>query len=208
MSLIEWSFFFILEWSTFVVDIREQFPLDLETTLAIADSLGIPHPIDTKTREPKVITSDFVVTIKMSVGMEDQVWAVKPAKKLSDIRTVEKLEIERVCWSHSNTTWAIVTDLDIDPILSKNVQLIHHFRDPTHIKPLTAATVNCVEEIVVPRLHAEDLPLVDVTTSCDSRLGLKQGSSIVAIYHLIATRRLPVDMSVPIVPDRRLMLKR
>ena len=208
MSLIEWKFFFILEWSTVVADIREQFPLDLETTLAIAHSLGIPHPTDIKTREPKVVTSDVVVTVKMSVGMEDQAWAVKPAQKLSDIRTVEKLEIERVCWWHSNTKWGIVTDLDIDPILSKNVQLIHHFRDPTILKPLTAATVNRVEEIVVPRLHTEDLPLVEVTTSCDSQLGLKQGSSIAAVYHLIATRRLLVDMNVLIVPDRRLILRK
>jgi hypothetical protein len=207
MSLIEWMFFFILEWSTVVVDIREQFPLDLDTTLAIADSLGIPHPTYRSTREPKVITSDVVVTVKISIGKEDQVRTVKPAKHLSDIRTAEKLEIERVYWSHTDTNWAIVTDLDIDLILSKNVQLIHPFRNLHLLKPLTSDLVKNVEEIVVTRLHTENLTLEDITTSCDSRLGLKQGSSIAAVYHLIASRRILVDMGVPIVPDRRLVLK-
>jgi TnsA endonuclease N terminal/TnsA endonuclease C terminal len=207
MSLLEWKFFFLLEWSTVVLDIREQFPLDLETTLAIAHGLGIPHPADRKTREPSPVTSDIVVTVKLSIGMEDQVWTVKPAKKLSDIRTAEKLEIERVYWSYSNTEWAIVTDLDIDPILSRNVQLIHPFRNLHLLKTLTAALIKNVEEVVVPRLHAEDLPLVDITTSCDSKLGLKQGSSVAVVYHLIATRRLLIDMGVLIVPDKRLVLK-
>jgi hypothetical protein len=207
MSLIEWMFFFVLEWSTVVVDIREQFPLDLETTLAIAHSLGIPHPTDTKTKDLKVITSDIVITVKMSIGTEDQVRTAKPAKDLSDPRTVEKLEIERVYWSHSNTNWAIVTNLDIDPILSKNVQLIHPCRSLRLLQPLTTGLVRNIEEIVVPQLHAKDLPLVKITDSCDSRLALKPGSSVAAVYHLIATRRLLVDMSVLIVPDRKLVLK-
>ena len=207
MSLVEWRLFFMLEWSTIVTDIREQFPLDLETTLAIADNLGIPHPTDRRAKEPKVITSDVVVTVKLSTGKEDQVRTVKLAKHLSDIRTVEKLEIERVYWSHTSTGWAIVTDLDIDPVLSKNVQLIHPFRNLSLLKPLTTALVADIEDVVVPRLQTEDIPLVKVTTSCDDRLGLKQGSSIAAVYHLIATRRLPVDMGVPIDADRRLVLK-
>src|SRR5437763_1442382 len=40
LSRLELKFFYILEWLQHVLDIREQFPLDLDETLAIADRLG------------------------------------------------------------------------------------------------------------------------------------------------------------------------
>src|SRR5262245_57707894 len=61
MSEIELNFFFILEWSTRVVDIREQFPLlPVEETMAIAQALRIRHPTDTRTKQPLVLTTDFL----------------------------------------------------------------------------------------------------------------------------------------------------
>jgi ABC-type multidrug transport system fused ATPase/permease subunit len=47
LSELETSYFYLLEWSLSVLDIREQFPLlPLEETLAIADQCGIAHPND------------------------------------------------------------------------------------------------------------------------------------------------------------------
>jgi TnsA endonuclease N terminal len=43
-SKLELHYFYILDWSSIVSDIREQFPLDLDETLAIAKQLGISHP--------------------------------------------------------------------------------------------------------------------------------------------------------------------
>jgi hypothetical protein len=40
----EHDYFLIVHWSPKVVDIREQFPLPLETTLEIAKKIGIAHP--------------------------------------------------------------------------------------------------------------------------------------------------------------------
>jgi hypothetical protein len=207
MSLVEWMFFLILEWSTIVVDIREQYPLDREKTVAIANDLGILHPTDKKTKEPIVMTSDFVITIKKPIGTEDLVYSAKLAKDLSNIQTVEKLEIERVLWSYTSSQWFITTELDIDPVLSKNIELVHPFYYLHLQKSLTKDLVRAVEEIVVPRLHAESQPLMELTDQCDVRLGLKPGTSINAVYHLIATRRLPVDMSIPIEAERILKLK-
>src|SRR4051794_29504805 len=64
MSDLELDFFFILEWSTRVVDIREQFPLlPVEETVAIAQALGIRHPMDMRTKKPIVLTTDFLITV-------------------------------------------------------------------------------------------------------------------------------------------------
>lgn len=93
MSLGEWRLFLTLEWSKIIIDIREQFPLDLEKTIAIANQLGIPHPDDKKTKQPVVMTSDFAITIKKPIGTEDQILTFKLAKDLSKIRVAEKLDL-------------------------------------------------------------------------------------------------------------------
>ncbi|MGP7816533.1 TnsA endonuclease N-terminal domain-containing protein [Niallia sp. 01092] len=53
-----------MEYSGFIVDIREQFPLlPIEETIIIAEELGIKHPTDPNTGEPVVMTTDFLVTV-------------------------------------------------------------------------------------------------------------------------------------------------
>jgi len=46
------------------VDIREQYPLERELTLNIAEDLGIKHPIDSKTNTPIVMTTDCFLTMR------------------------------------------------------------------------------------------------------------------------------------------------
>lgn len=47
LSNLERNYFFVTEYSDFVVDIREHFPLlTLEETIVIADALGFKHPTD------------------------------------------------------------------------------------------------------------------------------------------------------------------
>ena len=46
LSRLELIFFYMLEWCQDVIDIREQFPLNLDETLAISDRLGVRHPRD------------------------------------------------------------------------------------------------------------------------------------------------------------------
>ena len=65
LSDLERDYFYMLEFSDCVLDIREQFPLlSQETTLEIADELRIKHPIDTETKFPIVLTTDFLLIIR------------------------------------------------------------------------------------------------------------------------------------------------
>jgi hypothetical protein len=62
LSINEQFYFFNLEWSIIVIDIREQFPfLPLESTLEIANHLGIKHPTDPVTQLPIVMTTGFLI---------------------------------------------------------------------------------------------------------------------------------------------------
>lgn len=45
LSDLERDYFFILEWTEEVIDIREQFPLNRELTYKITEEKGIHHPI-------------------------------------------------------------------------------------------------------------------------------------------------------------------
>ena len=50
LSMGEMYVYYILRFNDEVVDIREQFPLELEETLAIASELGYKHPKNNNTR--------------------------------------------------------------------------------------------------------------------------------------------------------------
>nr|WP_239586128.1 TnsA endonuclease N-terminal domain-containing protein [Brevibacillus laterosporus] len=64
MSDLERNYFYLTEYSNYIVDIREQFPLlPLEETIVIANELGINHPTDLKTGSPIVMTTDFLLTV-------------------------------------------------------------------------------------------------------------------------------------------------
>ena len=204
MSKLEWMYFYILEWSLVVIDIREQFPLDLEETVAIAKSLGIPHITNRNTQKPEVMTTDFCITLRESLVEEDQIRTVKYTEDLSNPRTIEKLEIERVYYSNRRISWGIVTELDVDPIIAKNVAWVHPCHDLNLLNPLTKELVQTIKSYLEPCLYAEKLPLRYFTDACDSHIGLDKGTSLLAVRHLIATRQFQVDMTVPISPSKRL----
>lgn len=81
--------YYITIWNDDVIDIREQFPLELEKTLEIADYYNIKHPKDRKTR----MTTDMCVFYQ---GGTSEAISVKVSRKeLNNDRTVEKLIIEK-----------------------------------------------------------------------------------------------------------------
>src|SRR5947209_1377860 len=91
-------------------DIREQFPLlPIDLTIAIAEQCGIKHPVDPKTKEPIVMTTDLVLTIVTPVGSDILPRPVKPTDKLLNERTIEKLELERRLWLQQNKVSKIAT---------------------------------------------------------------------------------------------------
>ncbi len=201
LSKLEWMYFYVLGWSLIVTDILEQFPLDIEETLAIAKSLGIAHPKDPKTKEPIVVTTDFVVVVGNRTNEIRYARTIKYINKLSSIRVMEKLEIERIYWTYRNVDWGIVTELDIDLILAENVERIHFHRSAMSLAPIKKNLIRNIESYLAPRMLAESLPLRQLTDECDSTLSLKPGSSMAVVRHLIANRRFEVNMDIPIQPE-------
>jgi TnsA endonuclease N terminal/TnsA endonuclease C terminal len=207
LSRLELKFFYTLEWSPFVIDIREQFPLDLDETLAIADQLGIRHPRDPKKKDYSVMTSDFVITLKKGFVSEEIIRSVKYKSDLENERVKEKLAIERMYWTESRgLTWDVVTEDKIDMNVVANVEWVHGHREIRQLLPL--ATENVIEiEAKLSSLVTESLrPLRDLTNECDRFLGLEPGTSLRVVRYLIANRWWKVDMSTRIRPTLPLTL--
>ncbi|HZH30229.1 MAG TPA: TnsA endonuclease N-terminal domain-containing protein [Pyrinomonadaceae bacterium] len=207
LSRLELKFFYTLEWRLDVIDIREQFPLDLDETLAIADQLGVRHPRDPKTKDYVVMTSDFVITVRKDFVSEEQIRTVKHKKDLEDARVKEKLEIERVYWQEiRELSWEIVTEEHVDANVAGNVEWLHCHRDVERLAPLTAADIERVETLLTPRVAQGGFRLRDLTNECDARLGFAPGSSLDVVRHLLANRRWEIDMRTRIMPPLPLVL--
>lgn len=207
LSLLELHYFYLLEWSPVVDDIREQYPLHLAETLAIAKQLGVRHPTDPRTREPTTMTSDFVVTTRSGIKSIVQVRTTKYAKDLAKRRVIEKFEIERVYWGIRNVDWGMVTEQDVNRVVVDNVKWFHPYGHRDMVAPLTNELIARVESILKPRVIEEDVPLTELTNACDDQLGVAPGVSLMVVRHLLASRKWQVDMRQRMNPSRRMVLK-
>ena len=129
LSQLELAYFYTLEWSLAITDIREQFPLLDGTTiitLNVAEQLGIKHPeaynIYKERNLPTVPTTDFLVTAVFVDRTDDFPRSVKYEKDLDDLRTLEKLELERQAWLLQGKEFKLVTENEVDKTLAANVQ--------------------------------------------------------------------------------------
>lgn len=108
LSDMERNFFYILEYSDIVEDIREQYPLlPIEDSLLIADELGIEHPKNPETGEFIVMTTDFLVTVNCDNKIYDVARTIKSRDDHMDKRILEKFEIERVYWERKGINWGL-----------------------------------------------------------------------------------------------------
>jgi TnsA endonuclease N terminal/TnsA endonuclease C terminal len=203
----ERNYFLILEWSPIVTDIQEHFPLlPVEKTLSIAKHCGIRHPVDRQTKEPRVLTTDFLITLARPIGATKVARTFKPADKLIDKRVIELFEIERRFWRDENKDWGIVTDKEINLVVAGNVDWVHKFRTPSSLQPLSEKLIQLISLTLSEMVSRSDQPLNEVALECDDRLGLELGTSLSVARHLIASKQWLVDITHPIHPCMKLNL--
>jgi len=208
-SVLELKDFLTKDWANHVVDIREQFPLlPIEETLAIAQRCGIRYPTVPGTKQPIVLTTDFVVTIANGLEHIEQARAIKYSVDLSSQRTLEKLELERRYWQARNIDWGIVTERDIPHALAKNVEILHNHRNITYRLPLTQEEIHDVAVVLTSEVMQGADSLRHIAIACDKRLGLELGSCLTLAYHLLATKQWEIDMHIPIQPGKPLAILR
>ncbi|HST50611.1 MAG TPA: TnsA endonuclease C-terminal domain-containing protein [Pyrinomonadaceae bacterium] len=204
-SRLEFCYHLVLGWSG-LLDIQEQFPLlPLETTISIANELGIRHPVDFKTKKPVVMTTDFRISVPLPVGKEVVFRTTKPAAKLLETRVIEKLELERRFYASLDANWGIVTERQIDPVLVNNLMWSYKFKNSSSLHPLPEEMIYRVSCLLTEGLLGREISLSGLALECDDLLGLNSGTSLSVARHLIASRQWQVDMMKIIDPRERLI---
>lgn len=185
LSDLEYSYFCLCDWADNVIDIREQFPLDREMTIAIADELGIKHPIDNKSSTPIVMTTDFFLTVKESGKVSYLARTIKQRNDLNDRRVIEKFEIERMYWEKQGVDWGIVTEQELPSTIIDNLKFIRHSYNSNeeYLHILLDEWDNFVGELL-PNLKR-----------LDSKYNLELGTSLALFKYALVRKILKVDMA-------------
>lgn len=194
MSSIESEHFYLAEFSNSVVDIREQFPLfPLNYTQKIAKTLGVEHPKHPQSKEPIIMTTDQLLTIDSPQGTIYHAISVKPEDDSSDLRVLEKIDIERVCWELLGVKFSYFTGNELTRVQSSN---LHWATSPFRENPkvFSSDQVDCALSVLaIGQYFIEDL--------CNQLISMNITSNddaLLLLRFLIADKFIDVDLSTNI----------
>ena len=185
LSDLETDYFYYLEWAKNVTDIREQFPLDIDETKQIASTLGIKHP--SNDGKDVVMTTDFLVTINDKYVLAR---TIKPAVKLSEKRVLEKFNIEKRYWESKGVGWGIVTENEIDKVLTENIKYFH--RNRTYIEDENITKDVAVS--IIKEIGLSDGVISKALKHIGTELELEAGQALSIFKCLVYRKVLKVDM--------------
>lgn len=198
LSDLERGLLLLLDWADSVTDIREQFPLDRDETRALAEAMGIRHPLDTASRVDIVMTTDFLVDIKAEVGIRECAYSVKPASELGSKRTLEKLEIERRYWARRDVTWKLVTDRDLPKARIQNLHDLHELKTLDGVKkPHPNYWRDRCERLLAALRTVQGGTIQQFVKGLEASPGFSHGEPMTVIRHLAANKILIFDLDEP-----------
>jgi hypothetical protein len=194
LSNLELYFFYLLEWSQNVVDIREKYPLlPIESTLEISERFGLKH--EWKNHEPLVMVTDFLVDIKTSTGNKLMAYSITPEQKKAYRTFLEKTFIERTFWKEQGISFNVVTNKDIPMNLVKNVEWLHDSRELRFAPGITFSDIGEIEPFLFNEITKPKQSLAEGCKKVDQYFGLSPGISLWIVRHLIANQLWKTDMN-------------
>ncbi|MFC0119176.1 TnsA endonuclease N-terminal domain-containing protein [Pseudoalteromonas xiamenensis] len=175
-----------------VIDYNEQYPLNRDRTLAIANrpEFAFTHP---RIREfPIVMTTDFVVHYADRIEAEQ----IKPTSKLDNDRVLEKLKIEQAYWEEQGIKFLIKTEKDFPLDLRKNLQWLHQpkwYQTPDHL--LRAFAAEFME--LFTRYPNDRLADIAEYLELNTKLArLQEGNGLMLLRQLFAKHYLTFDLMI------------
>jgi hypothetical protein len=191
LSDLELAAFLLFDWASIVVDIREQYPLDIETTLEISERIGIKHPAYAGVDQ--VMTTDLVVDLKVDGQIITHAISAKYANDLEDKRVIEKQELERRYWEGKGIPWFIFTEQEVPRNLVQNIKwLIPHL----HSFDLDKKQQEAAFETVCHALQSyPSNKIANVMLLLDENKGVERGTYLSYLRHLLAQQAIYWDMS-------------
>lgn len=199
LSDMERNYFYILEFSDNVIDIREQYPLlPIEDTISIANELGIRYPTNPQTGEDIVMTTDFLITISSTDGIKEVARTIKSKDDLLDKRILEKFEIERVFWEKRGIDWGIVTEEEIDKTIAHNISFIQGYKDIRNVDSFSEMKAIEVKDLIyelLKRIVDDKRSMRAICSEFDNDMALEKGSGLSIFKYLIINKIIKIDIS-------------
>lgn len=191
LSDLELAALLLLEWNPTTTDIREQYPLDLDQTITIAEEAQIYHP---RIRQNyHVMTSDFLVDTTSS-EVPKFVLQVKYSNALNEPRTIEKLEIERRYWNKQNIPFYIFTEHQVTKAIHENIMWLYPSLGETEFNTDILERLNFYSHVFQTNKSKKIIELAKVI---DTQYELEMGQSLREIRELLARRYFRFDLSIP-----------
>lgn len=210
LSDMERNYFYILEFSDSVKDIREQFPLlPIEDTIAIASEIGIKHPKNPKTGEDIVMTTDFLITVSTADGIKEVARTIKSKDDLLNKRILEKFEIERIFWKKRNIDWAIVTEEEIDRTIANNISFIHGYTDIKNVDAFNEIDSLEIQDLIyefLRRLIDDKRSIRAVALEFDNDMSLESGCGLSIFKYLVINKIIEIDISKKIDVNKNISI--
>ncbi len=207
LSDMERNYFYLLEYSENVIDIREQYPLlPIEETLIISEELKLDHPKHPKTKENIVMTTDFLITLDNNVELAK---TIKPKDNLLDRRVMEKFEIERVYWERKGIDLGIVTEQEIDKTIAHNISYVQNYRDISNLDCFSNIEKHELKDLIyefIKRVVDDERTMRSICTQFDSDMSLEKGSSLSIFRYLVINKIIEIDITQKIDVNKRIYI--
>jgi hypothetical protein len=208
LSTLELMYFYLLEWSPIVLDIREQYPLlPLEHTIEIATELGVKHPTIPGTDVFNVMTTDFLVIVDVGNGPERWARQIKPVSKLTTAQ-IDKFRVEERYYREIGVTnWGIVTEQDIPKPFAKNIEDLHEYYYVHKFGDLSEAIVHQVAEQLLQLYLDSTTSLSSIALQLDLKLGFERGTCLNIVKHMLSRKKWVTDMNERVRYSSRISVK-
>ena len=130
-------------------DIREQYPLDVDKTVAIAEEMGIQYPRN----KAQVMTTDFLVT---EADGTLHAYSVKSDEFISE-RKLQLLCIEKMYWNKQGIKFDVLLKRNVNKVLAHNIRLVTEFYDSSYVFDWYSAFKHkiAIKELKIDIEHAE-----------------------------------------------------
>lgn len=202
MSDVEFSHFVYFDRLNSVIDNREQFPLNRDDTIRIADKLGFRHPKYPGTKVDAVMTTDFLLTLNTPSGQKLRAFSTKHSSDLlvqKKKRLLEKLKIEQCYWNERGAEWYASTERALPQQLISGINWVRDAYDLSSLKKENRDTLFSAALFVLAKISNEDskLPLNQWCLQLDGARSYDRGTHLGAAKHLIAQQLLEFDLGRP-----------
>lgn len=202
LSNLENCAFNVFVWADCVEDIREQYPLlPIESTLQIAEKMGIKHPSFNDKQNGQlltVMTTDFLVTeIDPDSGTKrDHAFSVKMASDLNNARVREKLDIEAEYWNQQGVQFHILTERELISDVVKAIEAVNSCADQVQFQKMSSEWHRKhFTEFVQLLQEFPTRNLTELANKFDLDHNMPSGESLNLLFFWISQKRLPINLN-------------